>query len=54
MEECTVKGTYVLVINTLEQNQLSVSPLRMGLVLKGPAQLLHSDWDAKYSVQSGA
>ena len=33
--------TYVLVIDTFHEHQFSVGPLGMGLVLKGPAQLLN-------------
>lgn len=34
------RSAYVLVVDALHEHQLSVGPLGMGLVLKGPAQLL--------------
>ena len=35
--------SYVLVVDTFHEHQFSVGPFGMGLILKGPTQLLNCD-----------
>lgn len=41
-------------VHTLEEHQLPVGPFGVGLVLKGPAQLLHRDRNSQNHVQGRA
>lgn len=46
--------TYIFMIDTFHEDQLSVRPLGVGLVLKRPTQLLNGDVSFQDLVKSGA
>lgn len=47
-------ATYVFVVDALQKHQLPVGPLGVGLVLEGPAQLLHCHREAQDRVERRA
>lgn len=43
--------SYILVVDTFEQDQFPVGSLSMGLILEGPTQLFHCHWDSEDCVK---